>query len=95
MSKFQHHQLTSRKQRLLQEIQQQRKSLSQCSQQWLELTQPYDKSWQTLLAFKPYIAIGSGIALIYGLRRPKKLYHWSRRMLSVLEILKIVRNALK
>ncbi|MBI6549233.1 YqjK-like family protein [Xenorhabdus lircayensis] len=94
MNKSWRHQRKLRKQRLLNEIQQQRQSLSIYSQHWLEITQPYDKGWQTLLAFKPYVAIGSGIALFYGLCYPKKFYRWSRHMISILGIMKIVRNTL-
>ncbi|MBD2802897.1 YqjK-like family protein [Xenorhabdus sp. M] len=94
MNKAWHHRQALRKQQLLEEIRQQRQSLSACSQQWMKLTQPYDKGWQALLSFKPYAVIGSGIALIYGLRHPKKLYRWSRQVISFISIIKIVRNAL-
>ncbi|AOM42943.1 cell division protein FtsH [Xenorhabdus hominickii] len=87
-------QLKLRKQQLLQEIQQQRQSLSACSQHWLEITQPYDKGWQTLLTFKPYAVIGSGIALLYALRHPTKFFRWSRRIISILGIVQTVRNTL-
>ncbi|MDX7990569.1 cell division protein FtsH [Xenorhabdus sp. Reich] len=94
MNKLRHQQLKSRKQQLLTEIQQQRQSLSDCRQHWFEITQYYDKGWQTLLAFKPYAVIGSGIVLLYSLRHPKKLYRWSRRMINILGFIKIVRNTL-
>ncbi|SFU98641.1 YqjK-like family protein [Xenorhabdus koppenhoeferi] len=91
MNKSRHHR---RKSLLLKEILQQRQALSDCGQHWLEITQSYDKGWQTLLTFKSYVAIGSGIALLYGLRHPKRLYRWSRQMISILGIMKIVRNML-
>ncbi|OTA17547.1 cell division protein FtsH [Xenorhabdus vietnamensis] len=94
MNKSGHHRRKLRKQQLLKEIQQQRQLLSAYSQNWLETTQSYDKGWQTLLAFKPYFAIGSGIALLYGLRHPKKFYRWSHRIIRILGIVKIVRNTL-
>ncbi|MDC9589195.1 YqjK-like family protein [Xenorhabdus sp. XENO-10] len=94
MNKSGYHQRKLRKQQLLKEIQQQRQLLSVYSRSWLEATQAYDKGWQTLAAFKPYFAIGSGIALIYGLRHPKKFYRWSRRMVSILGFMKAMRNTL-
>ncbi|WP_338884266.1 MULTISPECIES: YqjK-like family protein [Xenorhabdus] len=94
MNKSRYRQRSLRKQQLLKEIQQQRQLLATYSQNWLEVTQPYDKGWQTLMAFKPYIAIGSGLALLYGLRHPKQLYHWSRRIINIFGIIKIVRNTL-
>ncbi|MDC9580347.1 YqjK-like family protein [Xenorhabdus sp. PR6a] len=94
MNKSGHYQRKRRKQQLLKEIQQQRQLLSAYSQSWLEVTQPYDKGWQALTAFKPYVAIGAGLALLYGLRHPKRFYRWSRRMISILGIVKIVRNTL-
>ncbi|CDH18247.1 YqjK-like family protein [Xenorhabdus bovienii] len=88
MNKSQRQQREWRKQQLLLEIQQQRQSLSGCTQHWLDITQPYDKGWQTLSAFKPYVAIGSGIALIYGICHPMKFYRWSRRMVSLLRLIR-------
>ncbi|OTA20188.1 cell division protein FtsH [Xenorhabdus beddingii] len=94
MNKSWHHQRTLRKQQLLKEIRQQRQSLSACSRHWLEITQPYDKGWQVLLAFKPYATLGAGIVLFYGLCHPKKFYRWSRHMIPLVGIMKVVRNAL-
>ncbi|MBD2783932.1 YqjK-like family protein [Xenorhabdus sp. DI] len=94
MNKSGHYQRKLRKQQLLNEIQQQRQLLAAYGRKWLEVTQPYDKGWQALAAFKPYIAIGSGLVLLYGLRHPKRFYRWSRRMISILSVVKIVRNAL-
>ncbi|MDE9492300.1 YqjK-like family protein [Xenorhabdus bovienii] len=88
MNKSRRQQREWRKQQLLLEIQQQRQSLSECTQHWLDITQPYDKGWQTLSAFKPYVAIGSGIALIYGICHPMKFYRGSRRMVSLLRLIK-------
>ncbi|SFN51919.1 YqjK-like family protein [Xenorhabdus japonica] len=94
MNKSGHHQQKLRKQQLLTEIQQQRQLLSIYSRNWLEATQAYDKGWQTLTAFKPYLAIASGVALIYGLRHPKKFYRWSLRMVSIFGFMKAMRNTL-
>ncbi|KMJ44219.1 YqjK-like family protein [Xenorhabdus khoisanae] len=95
MNKSWHHQRELRKQQLLKEIQQQRQSLSAYSQHWLDITQSYDKGWQALLAFRPYVAIGAGIALFYGLcRHPQKFYRWSRQMISIFGVIKTIRNTL-
>ncbi|MEQ1974334.1 YqjK-like family protein [Xenorhabdus sp. SGI240] len=94
MSKSGDRQRKLRKQQLLKEIQQQRQLLATYSQNWLKMTQPYDKGWQTFITFKPYVAIGSGLALLYGLRHPRQFYHWSRRIINIFGIIKIVRNTL-
>ncbi|WP_237387934.1 YqjK-like family protein [Xenorhabdus sp. Sc-CR9] len=94
MNKSRQHQRKSRKQLLLHEIRQQRQSLSNCSRHWLEITQSYDKGWQTLLTFKSHVAVCSAIALFYGLRHPNKVYRWSRHIISIFGIMKIVRNTL-
>ncbi|OKP03443.1 YqjK-like family protein [Xenorhabdus eapokensis] len=94
MNKSGYHQRKLRKQQLLKEIQQQRQLIAAYSRNWLEVIQPYDKFWQTLVAFKPYVAIGSGLALLYGLRHPRQFYRWSRHIINILGIIKIVRNTL-
>ncbi|PHM65290.1 cell division protein FtsH [Xenorhabdus stockiae] len=92
MNKSRRLQREQRKQALLQQIQLQRQSLSEHGQQWLALTRTYDHSWQTLLSFKPYFAVGSGILLLYGIRHPKKLYRWSLRMLGIWKLIDTTRN---
>ncbi|MBC8948583.1 MULTISPECIES: YqjK-like family protein [Xenorhabdus] len=94
MNKSGYHQRKLRKQQLLKEIQQQRQLLATYGQNWLEVTQPYDKGWQTLIAFKPYVAIGFGLVLLYGFHQPKQFYRWSRHIINMLGIIKSVRNTL-
>ncbi|CAM3723326.1 YqjK-like family protein [Xenorhabdus thuongxuanensis] len=94
MNKSGYHQRKLQKQQLLKEIQQQRQLIAAYSRNWLEVAQPYDKGWQTLVAFKPYVAIGSGLALLYGFRHPRQFYRWSHRIINIFRIIKIVRNTL-
>ncbi|WP_099142688.1 YqjK-like family protein [Xenorhabdus kozodoii] len=94
MNKSGYQQRKWRKQQLLKEIQQQRQQLAAYGRNWLAVIQPYDKGWQALSAFKPYIAVGSGLVLLYGLRHPKPFYRWSRRIINILGIMKMVRNTL-
>ncbi len=94
MNKSGRHQRKQRKQRLLNKIQQQRQLLAAYGQNWLEVTQPYDKGWQTLVNFKPYLAIGSAMLFLYGLRHPSKFYRGLRHMSRILGIVKVIRNTL-
>ncbi|PHM27464.1 YqjK-like family protein [Xenorhabdus budapestensis] len=94
MNKSQRQQRERRKQALLQKIQQQRQSLSAYGQHWLTITRSYDHSWQIILSFKPYFAIGSGILLLYGIRHPRKLYRWSRRLVGFWTYINTLRNIL-
>ncbi|PHM31257.1 YqjK-like family protein [Xenorhabdus innexi] len=91
MNKSRRLQREQRKQVLLQQIQLQRKSLSEYGQRWLTITRSYDQSWQTLLSFRPYFALGSGILLFYGIRHPKKLYRWSLRLLGMWKLINTAR----
>ncbi|BET95485.1 YqjK-like family protein [Xenorhabdus taiwanensis] len=92
MNKSGYRQRKLRKQQLLKEIQQQRQLLATYGQNWLEVTQPYDKGWQIFIVFKPYVVIGSGLALLYGLRHPRQFYRWSRRIINIFRIIKTVRK---
>ncbi|CDG22909.1 conserved protein of unknown function [Xenorhabdus poinarii G6] len=86
--------LHQRKQRLLNKIQQQRQLLATYGQNWLEVTQPYDKGWQTLVNVKPYLAMGSAMLFLYGLRHPRTFYRGLRHMSRILGIVKVIRNTL-
>ncbi|MDR0218399.1 MAG: YqjK-like family protein [Enterobacteriaceae bacterium] len=83
-----------KKQALLQQIQQQRQSLSEYGQQWLAITRSYDRGWQMLRPFQSYIATASSLLLLYGLFRPRKFYRWSRHMVNVLGIINTIRKIL-
>ncbi|MBD2815348.1 YqjK-like family protein [Xenorhabdus sp. Flor] len=94
MNKSRRQQRERKKQALLQEIQQQRQSLSAYGQHWLTIIRSYDRGWQMLLSFKPYFAIGSGILLLYGIRHPRKIYRWSRRLISIWTHINTLHNIL-
>ncbi|KAA1186044.1 YqjK-like family protein [Photorhabdus heterorhabditis] len=74
-----------KKQQLLRDIQQQRLELSNNTQLWKSITEPYDKGWQKLLSLKPYLQLGVSAISLYGLRHPVKFYRWSRYIIRVLK----------
>lgn len=83
-----------RKEQLIRQIQQQRLDLAANKTLWLEKTEPFDRSWQTLYGLRKYMAIGSSVIALYGIRHPSKLIRWSRRALSVWGTVRLIRNAL-
>ncbi|TDB51680.1 YqjK-like family protein [Photorhabdus khanii] len=77
-----------KKQQLLKNIQLQRLILSNDTQHWRNITEPYDKGWQKLLSLKPYLLLGASTISSYGLRHPVKFYRWARRVIGTLKVLK-------
>ncbi len=87
-------QLASRKTQLLREIQQQRLDLSSTSSQWLHKTESLDDGWRAMTKWRKYLIAGTGILAIYGIRRPSRLIKWSRRAVSAVGTLRIIRRTL-
>ncbi|KLN97725.1 YqjK-like family protein [Moellerella wisconsensis] len=85
--------LAEKKRQLLQQIEQQRTSLSDTTQHWLKITEPYDRTWQTLISFRPILIAGASLLSLYSLRRPKKLLSWGKRALGAWGIVRTVRNS--
>ncbi|MFC0228196.1 YqjK-like family protein [Serratia aquatilis] len=81
-----------KKEQLIRQIQQQRLELTANKVLWLEKTERIDHSWQTLFALRKYIAVGSSIIALYGIRHPSKLIRWSRRALSILGTARLIQK---
>lgn len=79
---------------LLQRITRQRSELAQGRQAWLEQTQSFDKGWLALTQYPIITATGVGVAIVYGLRHPRKLILWSRRALGIWSTVNFVKNSL-
>ena len=72
-----------RKAYLLSQIQQQRLDLSASRRDWLELTQRYDRGWNTLLSLRSWALVGSSVMAIWTIRHPNMLIRWARRGFGV------------
>lgn len=83
-----------RKTELLSQIQQQRLNLSVAKRQWLEVTEPYDKGWNTLVSLRRYFVVAGGVLAIWSVRRPGKMMRLARRGLSVWSTWRVVRTSL-
>lgn len=91
-----HHQYREwKKEQLLRQIQQQRLDLATSKNLWLEKTVPIDHGWQVIYGLRKYIAIGSTIFTLYGIRHPSKLMRWSRRALSLWGTFRLIHKSYK
>ncbi|AWH88346.1 YqjK-like family protein [Limnobaculum parvum] len=79
---------------LLQDIARQRSDLAQSRQAWLEQTQPFDRGWLALTQYPIITATSLGVAVVYGLRHPRKLILWGRRALGIWSTVNFVKNSL-
>ena len=84
--------LAERKQRLLAEIVQQRIDLSSSSQHWLKVTEPYDRTWQTLVSLRPLLIAGASLLSLYSFRHPKKLVTLGKRAIGTWGIIRTLRS---
>lgn len=70
----------NRKQQLLQQIAQQRQILSVLKIDWLRLTAPVDRGWQSLYQWRAFIVLGIGIAVFCAIKsKPRRLIIWPHR----------------
>lgn len=83
-----------RKQRLLEEIQQQRLDLKASERDWYQLTSRYDSLWHTVIGLRRYIVVGSGLAAAWSLRHPKFLVRWVKRGFGLWSSWRMIRKAL-
>ncbi|WP_323840065.1 YqjK-like family protein [Photorhabdus africana] len=74
-----------KEQQLMRNIQLQRLELTNNTQLWKNLTEPYDKSWQKLLSLKPYLRPAIHAISLYSLHHPVKFYHLSRHIIRLLK----------
>jgi len=83
-----------RKTELLNQIQQQRVSLSIAKYHWLETTAPYDKGWHTLVSLRRYFVVAGSVLAIWNVRRPGKMMRLVKRGFSVWSTWRVVRSSL-
>lgn len=86
----------NRKQQLVQQIAQQRQVLILLKTDWLRMTAPVDRGWQSLYQWRNFIVPGIGIVALYALKsKPHRLVNWPRRALTVWEATKFIRQRLQ
>lgn len=78
-------------QKLLKHIEKQRQTLGMLKADWLRITVPVDRGWQSLYQLRNVIVPAVGVAALYALKsRPRRLIIWSRRVLAVWGGLKFI-----
>lgn len=87
--------IARRKRLLLSEIQQQRTDLGYCTQEWLDVTEPYDKAWRILVSLKPLILVGASLASLYSIKHPKKLMRWAKRAIGTFGLVRTLQKSFK
>ena len=83
-----------RKTELLNQIRQQRISLSAARYQWLGATAPYDRGWHSLVSLRRYFVVAGSVLAIWNVRRPGKMMRLAKRGFSVWSTWRVVRTSL-
>ncbi|MEH2920547.1 YqjK-like family protein [Samsonia erythrinae] len=84
-----------KKAQLLRQIQQQRLDLSASKNRWLNATARYDRYWQNLMQWRKFWIAGSGLVALYGIRHPKRMFLWGRRLVGIWGTFRFMRKTLK
>lgn len=87
--------LAARKQRLVRKVQRQRQELAETSTDWLQTTAPYDRAWQTIMAFRPLVIAATGLLSIYSLRKPQKVILLGRKALTIWGLARSIQSVIK
>jgi hypothetical protein len=85
----------ARKAFLLSQIQQQRLDLNAGRRDWLEVTAPYDRKWNTLLSLRSWALVGSSLFAVWSVRHPRRIVRWSRRGFSLWSAWRLVKHTLR
>ncbi|WP_156294092.1 YqjK-like family protein [Serratia oryzae] len=81
-----------KKEQLIRQIEQQRLDLVENKTLWLAKTEYLDQGWQTLFNLRKYVAIGSSVVALYGIRHPGKFIRWSRRAFGIFSTIRLIRK---
>ncbi len=84
-----------RKAYLLSQIQQQRLDLTACRRDWLDVTQSYDRRWNTFLSLRSWLMVGSSVMAIWSVRHPSMLVRMARRGFGVWSAWRLVKATLR
>ncbi|EKT60015.1 YqjK-like family protein [Providencia sneebia] len=87
--------LIDRKQFLINKIEQQRHELANASNDWLKVTEPYDRSWQFIVSLKPFFVAATGLISLYTLRHPKSVFSLGKKAFSAWGIARSIQRTIK
>jgi len=85
---------SKRKAKLLGQIHQQRIDLSHTTQDWLAVTAPYDRGWQTIVQLRRYLVVAGGVLAVWNLRRPGRLLNLTKRGLNIWSTWRVLSSGL-
>ncbi|MEH0833975.1 YqjK-like family protein [Pectobacterium cacticida] len=80
------------KAQLLRHIQQQRLDLAAAKRHWLATTARYDRGWRNLMQWRKFWIVGSGLIVLYGVRHPRRMILWGRRLVGLWGAFRFVRK---
>ncbi|WP_269936307.1 YqjK-like family protein [Serratia liquefaciens] len=90
-----HQERVTKKNRLIERINAQRVSLSQCTEQLLNGTENFDRGWEALFRMRAFIALGVGVVVVKAIRKkPSRFYFWPRRALGIWSASRLVKSTL-
>ncbi|MDV5226547.1 YqjK-like family protein [Providencia rettgeri] len=93
MNKSKRQLLVEKKQRLIDKIDQQRAALSAASDDWLQVTEPYDRTWKVIVTFRPIFMAAAGLLSIYTIKRPKRIFSLGKKALATWGVIRTIRGA--
>ncbi|NKI72978.1 cell division protein FtsH [Dickeya sp. CFBP 2040] len=86
--------MAAEKKQLLRQIQQQRLDLVAEKNRWLDITAPYDAYWQKWTRIRRYLVLIPPIIAILGIRHPRRLIRFTRKVTGIWNALKLLRSIL-
>ncbi|TKI06936.1 YqjK-like family protein [Martelella alba] len=81
-----------RKAMLIARIHRQRQEMSAAKDQWLHATSRFDRGWVRVLHWRKYLVVGSSLLALYNIRHPSRMVRWTKRLISVIGTLKLLRS---
>lgn len=94
MSRNKRQSLTEQKQFLIKQIEQQRLALSGATEDWLQATAPYDRSWQILVSFRPMLIAAVGLISVYTLKKPTRIFSLGKKALTTWSLVRSIQAAI-
>ncbi|MEX9966985.1 YqjK-like family protein [Providencia stuartii] len=84
--------LVKKKQRLIKQIEQQRSELSAASKDWLQMTEPYDCSWQIFVTFRPIFVAAAGLISLYTIKRPQRIFSLGKKAIAAWSLVRTLQG---
>lgn len=94
MSKNKRQPLAAKKQLLVNKIERQRRDLANTSEDWLQVTAPYDRAWKTFITFRPLFIAATGLLSIYSLKKPKRILQLGKKAFTMWGIARTIQSTI-